>query len=91
MDTKEDFDYMLISGSTQLKVYVYLKEELSRDMKNLYLIKRGKVDPRYQYVPPYIFTPVLIVEICSVYHTKPIQPGSAPGKSKLFITKPSRA
>lgn len=47
MDTKEDFDYMLISGSTQLKVYVYLKEELSRDMKNLYLIKRGKVDPRY--------------------------------------------
>jgi len=46
MDTKEDFDYMLISGSTQLKVYVYLKE-LSRDMKNTYLIKRGKVDPRY--------------------------------------------
>lgn len=42
-------------------------------------------------MPPYIYTPVLTVEICRIYHTKPMQPGSAPGKPKLFIMKPSRA
>lgn len=56
MDTKEDFDYMLISGSTILKDYPYLKEEHSKDMKNPCFIKRGKVDPRHQYVPPCIYT-----------------------------------
>lgn len=34
---------------------------------------------------------MLTEQICSIYHTKPIQPGSAPGKPKLFIMKPSRA
>jgi len=34
---------------------------------------------------------MLAVEICRVYHTGPMPPGSAPGKPKLFIMKPSRA